>query len=342
MKFGPVPLEAAVGKILGHNIAGPDGRRLLRKGARLGPRHIEILRRTGRSKVYVADLAPDDVDEDAAALRVARLLAGDGLKLSRAHAGRVNLHASVRGVLRVDPELLTAINECEGITAATLLNNSVLESRDMAATIKVIPFGLPESALQEIEQVVAQSGPILWLARLRPRRVGMILSGGPHVRDRIRERFVPPIEARLDGFGARLTTVDYVPLEDEEGERDLAATLRRQLEGGVDLIILAGETAIMDRHDIAPRAVERAGGEVTCFGAPVDPGNLLMLGYVDGVPVLGAPGCVRSPKTNVVDWVLPPLLAGIKLSRAEIIRLGHGGLLEDVPERPKPRARSPR
>jgi molybdenum cofactor cytidylyltransferase len=103
------------------------------------------------------------------------------------------------------------------------------------------------------------------------------------------------------------------------------------------LIILAGETAIMDRYDIAPRAVERAGGKIETVGAPVDPGNLLMLAYLDGVPVLGAPGCVRSPKTNVVDWVLPRLLAGDRLSHIDIVALGHGGLLDDIPERPVPR-----
>jgi molybdenum cofactor cytidylyltransferase len=103
---------------------------------------------------------------------------------------------------------------------------------------------------------------------------------------------------------------------------------------GLELIVLAGETAIMDRHDLLPRAVERAGGSVECVGAPVDPGHLLMLAYLDETPVVGAPGCARSRKTNIVDWVLPRLLAGERLTRPDIIALGHGGLLEDVPERP--------
>ena len=128
-----------------------------------------------------------------------------------------------------------------------------------------------------------------------------------------------------------------MPLEGEEGEVTLAETLAQQISAGVDLIVLAGETAIMDRHDIAPRAIERAGGEVTCFGAPVDPGNLLMLAYLSDVPVLGAPGCVRSRKINVVDWVLPRLLVGDRLTSADLVALGHGGLLEDIVERPMPR-----
>jgi molybdenum cofactor cytidylyltransferase len=131
--------------------------------------------------------------------------------------------------------------------------------------------------------------------------------------------------------------MDYVPLEDDQGEAELAEVLVNEVKAGADLIILAGETAIMDRYDIAPRAIECAGGEVVCFGAPVDPGNLLLLAYLRDVPILGAPGCARSPKVNVIDWVLPRLLVGERLARQDILALGHGGLLEDTPLRPVPR-----
>ena len=130
---------------------------------------------------------------------------------------------------------------------------------------------------------------------------------------------------------------DFVALDDEEDEAALADMLGQQLASGIRLILLAGETAIMDAHDILPRAVERAGGHVESVGAPVDPGNLLMLAYLNDVPVVGAPGCARSKKINIVDWILPRLLAGDRLTRRDIIELGHGGLLQDVPERGMPR-----
>jgi molybdenum cofactor cytidylyltransferase len=117
----------------------------------------------------------------------------------------------------------------------------------------------------------------------------------------------------------------------------LTELLVQRVAEGAELIVLAGETAIMDRYDIAPRAIECAGGEVTCFGAPVDPGNLLMLAYLGDVPILGAPGCARSPKANVIDWVLPRLMSGERLEREDLLVLGHGGLLEDTPLRPAPR-----
>src|SRR5690606_13896870 len=141
---------------------------------------------------------------------------------------------------------------------------------------------------------------------------------------------------RVEALGSEIAVTDYIPLENEQDEQQLAQTLAHYHMAGIDLVILAGETAIQDRHDIAPRAVERAGGEVTCYGAPVDPGNLPMLGYLDEVPVLGAPGCARSPKDNIVDLLLPRLLAGDHLTQMDVISCAHGGLFEDVPERPLP------
>jgi molybdenum cofactor cytidylyltransferase len=167
--------------------------------------------------------------------------------------------------------------------------------------------------------------------------VALLLSGSASARDRVTSAFEPPLRARIEGLGSTLAAVAYVPLEDESGEAALAEGLGRAAAGGAGLILLAGETAIVDRHDIAPRAVERAGGEIVAFGAPVDPGNLLLLGYIGAVPVVGAPGCARSAKPNVVDRVLPRLLAGDRLDRNDLAALGHGGLLEDVPERPMPR-----
>jgi molybdenum cofactor cytidylyltransferase len=137
----------------------------------------------------------------------------------------------------------------------------------------------------------------------------------------------------VQALGSNIASTDYISLDDESAEQTLAHTLSLRQEGGAALIILAGETTIMDRRDLVPRAVERAGGQVERLGAPVDPGNLFMLAYLGDTPVLGAPGCARSRKTNIADWVLPRLLAGDHLTRADIASLGHGGFLDDVADR---------
>jgi molybdenum cofactor cytidylyltransferase len=206
------------------------------------------------------------------------------------------------------------------------------------ATVKVIPYAVPAAEVERGERVARKEGPLFRVDALTPKRVGLVLSGSPSVKATLTESFTPLAE-RVLALGSRVVEEAYVTLEDEKGEEALAETLLRQRTSGVDLILLAGETAIMDRHDITPRAVERAGGRIVSVGAPVDPGNLLMLAYIEDLPILGAPGCARSRKGNVVDWVLPRLLAGDRLTREDVIAFGAGGLLEDVPERPLPRSR---
>ncbi|MFN4293310.1 MAG: molybdopterin-binding protein [Thermoflexales bacterium] len=342
MKFGPIPLERAEGKILGHNIAGPDGQRLLRKGKALSPADIATLRAMGHRSVYVAELEPGDIGEDDAARALAALVMGGGLLASFAGGGRMNLLAAQLGIVRVDGERLNRINQIEGLTIATAANHSAVAAKQMAATIKIIPFAVPEPAIEAARRICAECNDgIIRVDALPGRRVVMILSGMPSVRARVIGDFEPAMRARIEALGSQLAAVDYVPLESEDDERALAQALVRHAQAGAQLLILAGETAIMDRRDIVPRAIERANGEVACFGAPVDPGNLLMVAYLGDLPILGAPGCARSRKVNVVDWVLPRLLAGDRLTRADITSLGMGGLLEEIGERPRPRAARP-
>ena len=336
MKFGPVPLAEAEGKILGHNIAAANGQRLLRKGKPLTSSDLESLRALGRVSVYVAQLEADDVDEDTAARRVAGAIRGTGLHTSGGASGRVNLLSDVMGLLRVDVEHLAQLNDCDGITLATLLNHSPVHAKQIVATVKVIPYAVPEAVVSRAEAVASRSKSIVRVDALPFRSVGMILSGSNSIHQRLISDF-DPLRVRIEKLGSIVKRTDFVALDDEMDEAALANMLRDHIATGVKLILLAGETAIMDAHDIVPRAVIRAGGVVESVGAPVDPGNLLMLAYIDGVPVVGAPGCARSKKMNIVDWILPRLLAGDQLTRRDIVGLGHGGLLQDLPERGLPR-----
>ena len=336
MKFEPVPLSDAEGKILGHNIAGANGQRLLRKGRRLTSIDLESLLTLGRQSVYVAQLEGTDVEENAAARRVAEAVSGPGLSRPGAASGRANLLSDEAGLLRVDVERLTKINECEGITLATLMNHSPVQARQIVATVKIIPFAVPESILSLVEAIASGSKPIVRVDALPSRYVSMILTGSVSVHQKLVTDFLP-LQDRIERLGSSVTTTDFVALDDEADEIALAEMLRGQVSTGIQMILLAGETAIMDRHDIIPRAIERAGGRIEVVGAPVDPGNLLMLAYLQDVPVVGAPGCARSRKINIVDWILPRLLAGDHLTRRDILQLGHGGLLQDVHERGMPR-----
>ena len=336
MKFAPVPLSKAEGKILGHNIAGADGRRLLRKGKPLTEEDLQKLRALGRSSVYVAEMELDDVDENKAARRVAEAVCGPGLRISGVSSGRANLLANEQGILRIDVERLIQINECNGITITTLMTHMPVHERQIVATIKIIPYAVPEAVVSVAEGIAGENRPIVRVDALPSQSVGLVLSGSNSLRQRLVSDFAP-LRDRIEKLGSAVNRTDFVSLDDEVDETALSEILKQQVSNGMKLILIAGETAIMDTHDIVPRAVERAGGHVESVGAPVDPGNLLMLAYLDNVPVVGAPGCARSRKTNIVDWILPRLLVGDKLTRRDIVELSHGGLLQEVRERGMPR-----
>jgi len=336
MKFEPVPLSEAKGKILGHNIAGANGQRLLRKGKPLTEEDVEKLRALGRTSIYVAQLDEDDVDENSAARRIADAVCGPGLHITGVASGRANLLVDEQGILRVDVERVAKINDRDGVTLATLTTHSPVHKRQIVATIKIIPYAVPEYVVRAAEAITHGSNPLVHVDVLPSRSVGMILSGSTSIHTKLLSDFVP-LRERIEKLGSSVTRTDFVALEDESDETTLVNMLKQQIAAGIGMILLAGETAIMDAHDIVPRAVKRAGGYVESVGAPVDPGNLLMLAYIGDVPVVGAPGCARSKKTNIVDWILPRLLVGDRLTRRDIVELGHGGLLQDVPERGMPR-----
>lgn len=336
MKFGPIPLSEAKGKILGHNIAGASGQRLLRKGKPLTEEDLEKLRILGRSSVYVAEIEPTDVEENRAARRVAEAICGPGLHIIGAASGRANLLADKMGILRIDINRLLQINECKGITLASLPTHSPVQGRQIVATVKIIPYAVPESTVNLVEAIANRSAPVVRVDMLSHQAVGMILSGSTSIHTKLVADFAP-LQDRIEKLGSSVARTDFVALDDESDEAALASMLQHQLADGMKMILLAGETAIMDEHDILPRAVERAGGYVESVGAPVDPGNLLMVAYIGDVPIVGAPGCARSRKTNIVDWILPRLLAGDRLTRKDIVELGHGGLLQEVLERGLPR-----
>lgn len=336
MKFEAVPLSQAKGKILGHNIAGTDGQRLLRKGKPLTDTDLENLRLLNRATVYVAELEANDVDENTAARRVAHAVCGLGLNISGVASGRANLLANEMGILRVDVERLAQINVLDGITLATITSHFPVYAKQIVATVKIIPYAVPESTVSAVEAIAAENHSVLRVDSLPSKSVGMILSGSISLHARLVADF-SPLRERIEKLGSRVDRTDFVALDDETDEATLANMLRQHIDAGARMILLAGETAIMDPHDIVPRAVVRAGGRIESVGAPVDPGNLLMLAYINDVPVVGAPGCARSRKTNIVDWILPRLLVGDRLTRRHIVELGHGGLLQDIRERGLPR-----
>ncbi|WP_298819456.1 molybdopterin-binding protein [Chloroflexus sp.] len=328
MRIETLPPVAAVGHILCHNLADAQGRKAFSKGRRLQTEDLARLAELGIAAVRVAVLAPDDVHEDEAAVRLAQIVAGPGVAIGEPHAGRVNLRATVDGLLLIDAEGLLSINLIDGLTVATLPSYTLVTAGQMLATIKIIPFAVPAADLSQA--ATTSSGGVMRVTMLTRQRIGVALVSSLAGRARVARVMLPAISGRIADLGATMVAQREV-LPDEA---EVAAGLVELIESGADLIIAAGETSVVDRDDVIPRAVRRLGGEIAHYGAPVEPGNLLLLAYLPGadgdIPVIGAPGCVRSRDQNIVDLILPRLMAGERLGRREIAALGLGGLLGAV------------
>ena len=321
-----LPPEQAIGHILRHNLADANGRKAFSKGHRIAAPDLPRLRALGVESVRVAVLEPGDIHEDAAARRLAEAVCGAGVSASTPAASRVNLLAEADGVVAIDVERLLKINQIDGLTVATLPSHALARARKRVATIKIIPFAVPEVALQRAEEIGRAGGAIVALHPLRALQVAIILVGSLAAQGRIEHGVLPAIVARVVELGSTVLAVRYVPPDEPAIAAAIAA-----LRDNAELIIVAGETSIMDRDDVTPQGIQLAGGRIEHYGAPVEPGNLLLLAYLDTpgrqLPVLGAPGCVRSRDVNIVDLLLPRLLAGEHIGTHDIVALGHGGLL---------------
>lgn len=326
MRIETLPPAAAVGHILCHNVADAQGRKAFHKGRRLRVEDVPRLVELGLSAVRVAILAPDDVHEDEAAIRVAQIVAGSGVAIGELHAGRVNLCAVSDGPLMINAEALFSINLIDGLTIATLPPYTLVTAGQIIATIKIIPFAVPVTDLLQAAAIAGGAG-VLWIAPLVRQQFGVALVSSPAARARVERGILPAIAGRITDLGATIVACRDLPLD----EYEVAAGLADLMAAGSNIIITAGETSVVDRDDVIPRAVRRLGGEIAHYGAPVEPGNLLLLAYlhhaVDTIPLIGAPGCVRSRDQNIVDLILPRLMANERLGRREIAALGLGGLL---------------
>ena len=331
MKFGLIPIAEADGAILAHAVK--QGELVLKKGVALGASELKRLVAAGVSEVFAARLEPGDIDENVAAGLLAQTLAGAGVRVDAPFTGRSNLFAEAAGVLIIPVAAVDGVNAIdESITVATLPNMRSVVAGEMIGTVKIIPFSVREELLAQARAAAAMGA--ISVAPFRPKRIAVISTLLPGLKPTVVDKTLRVLAERLKIGGGEIVGDRRVPHETAA----LAEALRETV---ADLTIVFGASAITDRADVIPAAVEQAGGRVENFGMPVDPGNLLMLGTLHGKPVLGAPGCARSPKENGFDWVLQRLLADMPVGRAEIRKMGVGGLLMEIVSRPQPRGEEP-
>jgi len=329
MKFGPVPVREAEGATTVHSVRTPD--RVVKKGTLIGPAEIAALDRAGIQEIVVARLEAGDVSEDDAAAALARAVAGDGVFIEDAFTGRANLYAKSAGVLVVDRAAVEALNRVdEAVTLATLPEFRPVQEGEMVATVKIIPFAVSQDVYRAS---LAAARPLISVAPYQVKRVAVVSTQLPGLAPKVIEKTVRVTADRLKPADAAIVSDRRVPHD----AAALKEAIDEALQGGAELVIVFGASAIADRRDVIPSAIVAAGGEIEHFGMPVDPGNLMLLGSVGATPVIGAPGCARSPKENGFDWLLARLLAKLPVKREDVTALGVGGLLMEIITRPQPR-----
>lgn len=330
MQFGPVELSEAEGAVLAHSLSLGTVR--LKKGHVLSAEDLELIRQAGADRVIVARLDDGDVGEDAAAEALAQAFGGTRIRAANASTGRVNLHAAQAGLFVAGRKLVDDFNAIDpSITFACVADHTVVQADEMVATIKIIPLAVPASSLERARTAIAVPG-LAHVRPFRPVRAGLVSTTLPTLKATVMDKTRRLLEARLAPSGSILAEESRVAHDADAVAAQIARMARMY-----GMVIVFGASAVTDPGDVIPAAIRMAGGTVERVGMPVDPGNLLVLGSVNGVPVIGAPGCARSPKENGFDWVLARVLAGETPTSADIARMGVGGLLKEIATRPQPR-----
>lgn len=322
MRAQTIDIKEASGRVLCCTIFRPGGKKLLSKGHVLSEEDVRLLETEGMQTIWVTELDEGEVSEDEAVLHVGARIGCGALEVRLAAGGRSNLVATEDCCILVDDDLLKQINCAAAIVIATASNFTFARAGDRVATVKSAPFAVSRQQLDAVVSILAERGPILQARPVREPSVAVLYSDHSSG-DRARLLFEPILRQRLEKFGLS----PRYSLSAVENEESVTKALSHLVRANPAVILVASTTAPAGPDDVIGRAMLNLGAHLERFLAPVEPGNLLLLGYKDQVPILSAPGCFRSAKTNVVDLILPPMLARYRVSGWEIACLGHGGLL---------------
>jgi len=325
-----VAVEEAVGMVLSHDLTrivpGEFKGPAFARGHVIQPEDVALLKEMGKEHIYVLELAPGDVHEDEAGIRLGRAVAGGGVTCTAPRESRVNLLAKWNGVLKVNVAALEAVNDLPEVVLATLPHNTPVRESEVVAGTKVIPLVVREEILSAAEQ----KGAVVSVLPYRAADIGLVVTGSEVYHGRVRDGFEPVMAAKAASYGSRLARTSFVG--DDAGR--IAAAIRETVTAGAELVLVTGGMSV-DADDVTPQGIRESGAVVEKYGAPVLPGAMFLLAYLGDVPVLGVPASAIYFPATVLDLVLPLLLTGERLTRRDINLMGHGGLLRNPDGRTK-------
>jgi len=322
-----IPVDNAVGMVLSHDITeivpgrfkGPA----FKRGHVIRHEDVNRLRDLGKENIAAMDLAAGWLHEDDAAHRLATAASGEGIALSAPSEGKVNLIASCDGLLKINVDRLNGINAIADVMMATLHTNQLVKSGRIVAGTRIIPLTVKDETIQAAEAQCTPNDPVVSIRSVRAHLVGLITTGSEVYHKRIEDQFGPVIKKKISSLGSRIHRQIYVP----DDISMTVASIEALIGEGARIVLITGGMSV-DPDDLTPSSIRASGAEVITYGAPVLPGAMFMLAYLQNIPIIGLPGCVMYHETSIFDLVMPRILAGEILTREDIITFGHGGLCQ--------------
>jgi molybdenum cofactor synthesis domain-containing protein len=319
-----IPVEEAVGLPLAHDITeivpGRHKGPAFRRGHVIRPEDVSKLLDIGKAHIYVMDLDKDEIHEEDAARRLAKAAAGPNIRLTDPVEGRVNLVAEVAGLLKINETLLKQFNALGDLILATIPSNRYVQKGEVIAGTRTIPVVVKEDLVKRAEAICKES-PIVTIAPTPSRRVHLIVTGSEVYTGRIKDGFEPVVRRKLAEMGTELESAKLAPDDPDK----IAGHIKNSYQSGADLILVSGGMSV-DPDDLTPEGIRRSGARVESHGFPILPGSMFLMAYLNQTPILGLSGCVLHDPVTAFDLLLPRLLAGERISRSDIVSMGHGGL----------------
>ena len=320
-----IKIEDAVGMTLCHDItAMRDGFKgaAFKRGHVITPADIPALLDLGKKNVFVWEDNAGEIHEEDAARRMAAMAQVEGAHYTAPSEGKVLLMSDTRGMLRVDTELLAEINSIGDITISTLPDHYPAEKGARLASMRIVPLVTKEEQIEKAERLCRER-KLLDLRLYREKKVGVVITGSEIYSGRIKDKFEPVVRAKLKRYPAEILGISIC---DDDLDM-ITAAAGKYINRGADILIFTGGMSV-DPDDLTPTAVRRLGADIITHGVPSQPGNMTLIAYLGDTAVLGVPGAAISMPTTIFDVLLPQIFTGDKLTKADLIRLGDGGLCQ--------------
>jgi len=322
-----VRVEDAVGMVLMHDmtkiVPGEYKGPVFKKGHIVCEEDIPCLKDMGKEHIFLIELTEGQVHENAAVDRMAKAVAGANLVLTDPAEGRVNIKTAINGLLKVNRDVVDAVNCIEHAVLSTLHSNRVVKAGDIVAGVKIVPLVVDETTVIEVETIGRSHSGLLHVLPMTEKKVGVVITGNEVYYGRIEDKYAPVIAKKMNLYGAKVTDTIFQPDDQEK----IVGAITELKNKGVDIVIATGGMSV-DPDDVTAAAIRATGAKVVTYGSPVLPGAMFMLAYLGETAVIGMPACGMYSKITVLDLVLPRILTGEKLVKSDIAKLGYGGLCE--------------